>query len=277
MSAPSKAQFPTGFRHCTIFALDANGFPAATSTTPYEGIHAVGAQTLTYNPVAPRRISHTGDDTVLQVVQLPPLEAPTAELHLSQVNDDLEALLTGKKSFDVAEANGLIVGQTDLDGFEPNVAVHAYQDSRGDDGKPKWYNLIFPQAVLYTQESGFSPVPSDRTYPITPQIVTSHLWGTAFDLATEGVSRGQMVRLTSRYITKIVAWKSAGAPSAGADTFLFPANAQAIDVNKAAVWVNGVKKTTNITIATSGITFTASYEPAANAIIVAKYEIAKED
>lgn len=277
MAPPSTKRSGVGFRNCTLYALDANGYPAAVDTTPYEGIHAVGAKVLTINDPAYRVIDHIGDDSLIQIDQLPATSGATAELHLGRVDDALEAAISGLLPFTVGEMNLMLAGVTDQSGFELTVGLMGYQQALDESGNRRWHAVWFPRCTIAKHESGLSDTPEDRMYNIVPSLATQHLWGAPFALGTEGTLRGQIVRGVSQYQPKLVAWKDVLGGTAGGVTFLFPTNAQAVSVNKIAVYVNGVLKTTNITKATTGITFTASYEPPAGAVIVAVYEVAKAD
>lgn len=270
MSAPtSTIAFPTGFRSCQIMALDDDGLPKATDDgLPYDGFTYTSPKTLGINNAAARRISSTGADTVQQVVLLPPEEAATAELHLGQLDNALEAILTGKKIFSVGEANMMLGGLTDLDGFNPQVALVAYQDARDDDGNQIWFGLTMPKVQLMPQASGLDAVPTDRTYQVNPNIVKHHLWGPAFALATEGALRGQWVQSTTFHKPHVTTWLGDGVQT----VFPFDTDFQASAVGKIAVYVNKVLRTTNITKAITGITFAGSYEPADGQKVVAWYE-----
>lgn len=268
MSAPGSIVFPTGFRSCQIMALDSDGLPAAVDENPYDGFTYTSPKTLGITNAAARRISHTGADTVQQVVLLPPQEAATAELHLGQLDSALEAILTSKKVYTIAEANGMVTGLTDLDGFNPTVALLAYTDARDDDGFQVWHSLLFPKAQLAPQESGLDAVPADRVYQVNPVIGKHHLWGTQYALATEGVLRGQMERYSTFGKPHVTTFLGDGVVT----DFDFAVDFPATNIAKIAVYVNKVLKTTNLTKTTTGLSFTASYEPADGQKVVVFYE-----
>ena len=74
MAATSGKQLAVGMRRAVIFALDANGYPAAIGVTAYEGIEVVGPKAFTLTVPDARRIVHTGNDRVLALDYLPPTE-----------------------------------------------------------------------------------------------------------------------------------------------------------------------------------------------------------
>lgn len=269
MSAPSKTSVGVGFRNATLFALDANGYPAAApGGLAYEGIRATGAKVLTINDPAYRVISHTGDDRVLQIDQLPATEGASAELHLGRHNDDLEAAISGLKAFVVGEMNMLGAGVTDRSGFEPTVGLMGYSQAQDEGGNRVWSVRIFPKCTIAKHVTGFSDSPEDLTYNVVPALCTRHLWGVAFNLATEGATQLQVVRATSQYQPKLVAFLGDAAQL----IFLFPAAAQAAATGKIAVFKNGVAVTSGITKATTGVTFAVA--PAALDNISVLYETA---
>lgn len=269
MSAPSLKRSSVGFRSATIYALDVNGYPAAAAGgLAYEGLSAAGAKTLEVNDPAYRVISHTGDDRVMQIDQLPATEGASATLHLGRLDDALEAAVSGLKSFVVGEMNMLGAGVTDISGFEPTIGILAYQQSLDEAGNRRWNTVIFPRATVAKHQSGMSDAPVDLTYSVVPALCSKHLWGTAFATATEGATQLQIVRAVSQYKPKLVAFLG----DASQLIFLFPATAQAVATGKIAVWKNGVLITSGITKATTGVTFAVA--PAALDNITILYEVA---
>lgn len=271
MTAPNTTRSGVGFRHCTIFALDTNGYPKATSTTVYEGVVPGGVKRLTINDPEPRQINHTGDNCIFAVDSLPPTEAITGELAVGKINDTLDAVITGQLSFTVGEAKLFGVG-TDKRGFEQQVGMLAYRQTLdttpGAQQLRRWELRIFPVLLAIPRENTWDENPEERIYTLRPQVATKHLWGTAFAGDTEGFTEAQVVRGITEYKPKLVAFKGDGSTT----VFNFPATAQAVSTGKIIVWVNGVEQTSGITKATTGVTFAAA--PANNAMIVIFYETA---
>ena len=75
MAGPSVIRSSSVLRNFQIFALDANGYPAAPDTTAYEGVQVIAAKTVGLTDPEPRRIPYTGDGQVFDVDVAPPLEA----------------------------------------------------------------------------------------------------------------------------------------------------------------------------------------------------------
>jgi hypothetical protein len=271
MSVPSKKRMGVGFRNCNVYALDANGYPAATGATAYEGIHAVGAKTLTINDPAYTVINHNGDDSLIQIDQLPATTGATSELHLGRLDDDLEALFSGLKSFTAGEMNLFGAGITDQSGFEPTVGIMGYQQALDEGGNRVWHAVWFPRATVAKHESGLSGTPEDRLYGIVPSLATKHLWGTAMTAAVEGATRMQIVRGVSQYQPKLIAFLGDGATL----IFTLPALAPAVAVNKIAVYNNGVVVSAGLTKTVTTLTFTTA--PVTGNNISVLYEVAKAD
>jgi len=271
MATPTGIRSGVGFRNAVIFALTAAGLPAATAATAYEGLRMSGAKTLTINDPEPRRMPHIGDDSISTIDVLPPIEALTAELHTSKIDDPVEELLTGQKKFSVGEA-ALFGIATDKRGYENQVGVLAYRQAQDTDpasatfGTRVWEFRIMPRAILYARDTGFTDQVEDHVYTVIPAKSGAHLWGTQFSASVEGFSQAQMVRGVCRGKPKLVAFLADGTE----DEFTFPAAAQARSTESIAVWNNGSAVTSGITKAVTGVTFTAA--PTAGAVIVIFYE-----
>jgi hypothetical protein len=272
MTAPTGIRSGVGFRNCVIFALNAAGLPAATATTPYEGVRLSGAKTLTINDVEPRKITHVGDDVIIAIDFLPPVEGMSGELHTGKRNDVVDAVLTGQKAF--AAGNIAMFGLgTDKRGYEPQVGLLAYQQANDTDpasvtlGRRVWESRVMPKALLYSRDTGLGDQPTDHIYTVVPAIVGAHLWGPAFTDNIEGHLSAQMFRAESLYKPKLVAWLAEVATT----EYLFPVNAQAADTDYI-VTKNGVILSTGMTKATNGVTFSPALEAAD--LICAFYEVA---
>lgn len=268
MTAPSGKFAGSGFRYCTVYALDGNGYPAAANTTVYEGIQAEGAKTLTLTEPEPRTINITGDDRLFAMDVLPALEGMRGELSIARANLELDAALRGLKVLTVGEAKGLLGGVTDMSGFEPQVGMLAYRQALDENGARVWECRVLPRAVLVPRDPGFAEADTPFTFSVLPQIVTRHLWGTAFTADVEGAVQAQVIRFVTQYKPHIVAWKADGSTN----KFTFAAARQAVSTDKIhGVWVNGVLDT-DPTLGTDGVTPTPT--PANGDMVVCFYEVA---
>jgi hypothetical protein len=247
-----------------VFELDANGYPAATSTTVYEGVEFEGGKAWTLNTPDVRRISHVGNDRVLGLDFLPPVEGLTAELRVATENQPLNAILMGVTEFTVGEAK-MLAWMTENQGSEPDVGLLLYQQSLDKSTRlRRWRFNIAPKSrcipALANMDENASEVPYNVALPPT----TNHLWGTALADGTEGATEAALIEGMSESRPKIVAWKADGV----ATSFLFNTDYPAVNVNKMVVWANGVVQSE--TDAVTGVTFAAP--PADGTMIVCFYE-----
>lgn len=271
MAAPSNIRSSVGIRDVQIFALDASGAPAATSTAAYAGIDVSGVHDLTINDPAPQLISHYGDDHVFQLDSLPPNTTLTGQLVVSKINDTVDEALTGNKSFTAGEWK-MIGVNTDLKGSENNVGCVVYQQARDTDpssanfGQRTWSFKIMPVAQLIPMEDNMSSTtPTAMKYEIRPAFVTRHLWGTVFSVATEGFKSAQLLRGHAQYKPRVVAFKADGS------TTTFTLGQTAVSTGKISVYDFTAGTTAAVTATTTSITFTTA--PTTDHIIVATFEV----
>lgn len=265
MTVVSGNQLAVGLRHAVIFKLDANGYPAATGSSAYEGFNVVGPKTFTLNVPDVRKISHTGADRVLALDFLPPLEGMSGELQVA--NDDLamNAYLTGNKDFDIADAN-MIPWATDQQGYEPDVALLLFQQSLNTDTKLRnWRFFIIPKAKIVPSPDGMNENAGQTKYAIAPSPSSKHIWGTAMAVGTEGCTEASVIEGQSAGKPIVVCFKG----NASTTAFLFPTDKPATAVGKIKCWVNGVLTVPDV-VAVTGITI--SSPPASNAMVVCFYE-----
>lgn len=249
MANTSGKQLPVGVRHLRIFELD-EGMPKAVDhTTPYTGQQLRGAKTYGFNAQEPRKISHVGDDSVLQVDFLPALQAGDAEVGLSVVDYYGVALLSGVKKFTVGEASAIAVASSKM-GFEPLRGMMVYQQSKDlDSGLRRWRVAVLPSAQFVFMQPGMGENPIDARYRIAPSIAANHLWGEALTELVEGAVFSQGIELMTEGLPEIGSFVGNG--SATEFTFEHPA----LSTNKIVIWVNGVKVTSGIVKTVTKVTF----------------------
>jgi len=270
MAAPSAVRSGVGFRNVRVFALDADGYPAATDTSAYEGIAITGSKALTIEDPEPQQIIHRGDDRIFALDVLPPTDPISGELRVGKISDTVDAALSDDAAFTVGEANFFGIG-TDSRGDEDQVALLAYRQAVDTDpnsanfGARRWEFRLFPKCFVIRREGGFEDTPEDRAYTVRPQFVRSHLWGVDFDAATEGFEQAQGLRGVSEFKPKIVAFLG----DTSATTFTFPSGATAQATGKIVSWIDGVLTTAD-TLGTDSIGFAVA--PDTDAVIVVFYE-----
>lgn len=267
MTAPTGKQLPVGLRHVQVFELDSSGYPKATSTTVYEGLEIVGPKAYELNLPDARVITHTGGDGVLDNDFLPPTEAPTGVLRAARNDYDVYAVLTGTLVQTIGEAK-MIGINTSKQGFEPELGMFMYQQSKDENGGRVWRSFVMPKARIHAKPSGMNENPAEATFQVLPSKVSKHLWGTAYSLVVDGFTRAFLKELETQYQPWIVAWKGNDVVT----KFTFHADRQAVATTKIhGVWVNGVLDAT-VTKETDGVTPTT--KPGSGDMVVCLYEIA---
>jgi len=270
MTTPTGKQLAVGLRRAVIFALDTNGYPAATGSSAYEGFEVIGPKAYTLTIPDVRKIVHLGNDRVLALDFLPPTEASSAELRTSADDIPLNSFLTGVEDF--AVGNALLMGyQTDQQGSEPDIACLFAQQSLDAASKLRNYRFhIIPKSRAIPMPSGMDENAAEMKYALAPNPSSKHIWGTALVDGTEGAIEAAFVNGMIAGRPNIVSFKGNSSTLA----FLLPANKPALTSGSIVVWVNGVLKTGgggDYTATTTTITFDAP-APASGAMIVAFYE-----
>lgn len=272
MAATSGIMLPVGLRHVQVFALDANGRPAATSTTAYEGIQITGAKAFDAQFPDPRQIEHSGDDYLLGRDIMPALTGGTITLSAAKSNFTAHALLTGTTITTIGEATE-IGHLTSKQGFESQVGLIFWQqavDAAGGavNGLRRWRAIMLPKCYAIPKPQGMGENAIDVSYNVTPQIVTQRLWGVTLTAGVEAYLTAQSFEYMCEYKPKVVSWKGDNTVT----KFTFPADAQAVATAKIhVVTINGVADAT-VTKAVDGVTPTA--KPGASDIITCFYEYA---
>lgn len=262
-----------GFRHITLFSLNASGYPNGVATdTPYEGVQLTGARSLTINDPEPQQIVHVGDDRPFALDVLPPTEPITGEMVGGKINDTIDALLSDDKSALVGDGAAYIFPfGSDSRGDENVMGVLCYRQSIDTDptsstfGDRRWEFRLFPKAFIITREGGLTPDPEERTYTVRPQFITTHLWGTSLSTSTEGCEQAQGFRGIATYKPRIATWIG----DTTVTEFDFNTAFPAADTASIAAWVDGVLDTT-ATKKTDGVEFASA--PDTDAMVVVFYE-----
>ena len=272
MAAPGKKIFPLGLEAGIIYALNSDGVPAATSTTVYDGIEIGGPTVFTMDSVAREQVAHPGNNGVLQYDSLPGISAPAGSLTGSRIDLDTAAAVTGTKVFVESETNW-IGRDTDTEQKSlPSFAMVLYTQAKGKALNVRTYNtLVFPQVTLAPQNRSLQRERSDPSnYQITFSKTTQDITGRAWTLADDGALVKTYNEGESFYRIHYAFFKSDGTGPA----YLFSANRQAANMSVYVITVGvGVERTTNVTKAVTGVTFTVS-QPAVDTIICVKYYLA---
>ena len=270
MTATSGKQLSVGLRSARIYALDSSGYPAANSTTVYEGLELYGPKAYTLESPTSRKIVHLGNDRVLALDYLPPVEGMGGELRSSVHDLELNAYLAGVEEFTVGEAKMMPL-VTDKQGSEPDTGMLLFQQSLDRALKlRRWRFHIVPSAHIYPMPVGMDENASEMRYTFAPNPVTKHLWGTALATGTEGATEAAMIEGMAENKPHIVSFLADGVE----DNFLFHVDRPSAANAKLVVWDNGTLKTvtTHYTIDALGVGITFLVAPTAGHFIVVYYE-----
>jgi len=263
----SGQQLAVGLRRTVVFELDANGYPAATGTTAYEGFETIGPKAFALTVPDVRKVVHVGSDRVIALDFLPSIEPSTAELTVAAQDMPLSSVLGAVEDFAVGTAK-MMPWQTDQQGYEPDVAALMVQQSLDATTKLRhWRFFIAPKARAIPVPAGMDDNPAVMKYSLAPNPTTKHLWGTTMVVGTEGATEAGFIEGMSQGRPNIVAFKGNNSET----DFLFPAGKQAIPAS-VVVWKAGVLQTitTHYTATASTLSFVAA--PATDAMVVVFYE-----
>jgi hypothetical protein len=272
----SGSQLAVGARRTAIYTLNASGYPDASSpTSAYAGIEANGFKSMGLTIPEPRRITHVGEDRVLQADFLPPTDAASAEIRVAPSDMALISALTGASDVTFGTSH-YVVHATDEQGEEPTVGILSYQQSLDTSSGARRYRwIVIPKARAIPMPPGMGDAPEDYRYAISPSVTSQHLWGAALVTGTDGASSCQFVEGMSVGRPNLVAFKGNGSATA----FDLPAGFEivandSVYTNSVKVWVDGVLKTgggTDYTV-TDNNTITMTAAPASGAILTIWYE-----
>lgn len=269
MANASGKQFATGFRSAVIFALGADGLPAATGTSAYEGFEVIGPKAYTLEVPTIRKITFMGSDRALALDFLPATEASSAELQTAADDIPLNAFLSGVTSYNVGEATMMNL-QTDQQGNEPDVAMVMFQQSLDTASHLRNYRFhILPKTRAIPAGQGMDENAVTTKYSLAPNPSTTHIWGSTMTTGSEGSLEAGFVNGMSKGRPKVVAFLGNNSNL----IFRLPTSKPATSIAKISVWVNGALQTGgggDYTATTTTITFDAA--PASGAKVVVFYE-----
>lgn len=250
-----------------IFPLNSDGSLQAVDENVYEGLEIRGPRVFELTPAEPRLITNPGAGRVQDVIYLPPNEATRAELRVGYNQQLVKAALSGVKSLTVGESTMVMRG-TDMQGSEPDVAMFVSQLAKDSNKLSRWHYYMIPRAKAIPMDSPMNENALEDRYLITMSPATAHIWGKALTVSDEGCTEAAYADGMSEGKINVVAWLG----DAATLEFNFPVGKDAIDVDKIALFdfAAGTAITSGITKALDGITFAVA--PAANKLLVAKYE-----
>ena len=268
MAEVSGKMYGVGARRAVIFDLNANGYPAATAPahTPYEGVEVLGVKNFELSLPAVRKIAHVGNDRVLANDFLPATEGASASMTVAGRDLGLDALLSAGLEVTLGELK-LLPQVTDNQGYEPDVAIFVCQQAKDATLRSRRYRAqVIPKCTIAAATPGMNENPAESKYEVSISPTSKHLWGLAFDPATDGCSEANIVEAMFEGRPNIVAWLGDNVET----EFNLPADKPAVATGKIhAVYVDGVLDA-NPTLAVTTVTPTP--KPTAGQIIVCIYE-----
>lgn len=266
MAQASGKQLAVGMKSAVAFALDSDGLPAATSpSTAYEGVEFNGSKSLDMTIPDARRIVHSGNDRVLAIDFLAPIEPSTGVLTIARNDLVLAALLANVKTFAVGESL-FMPWQTEQQGNEIDIALLTFQQSLDAVTKLRsWRILLMPKVRVYPKLAGMNENAAVFQYEIAPNPTTKHLWGATMSTGTEGAAEAAMLEGMGEDRPKIIAFKTDGY----AVDFNFPTNFPATSAAKVKCWLDGTPSTPTSTLVNK---VTYGVAPTADQILVVYYE-----
>jgi hypothetical protein len=254
MTSASGLQYGAGFRCGIAFEIDqTTGRLKGTSPSiPYMGVRFVGAKSWNLNIPKQRRIFHTDADRVGAADFLPPTETAGATIAVSADNMDLDAILTGNKKTALGEAVSMAVLSSNQ-GYEPLIALHLWQQSLDTSSRLRtWRSWLVPRAKAVPMDSGFADKEVDGQYDVMMTPSSTNIFGVNLSTSFDGATDSQLFKTMTQGRPAIAAWLADGYTT----EFTFPVGyTPAISAAKVAVYVNGVLKSSGITVTTTKVTF----------------------
>ncbi len=273
-----------GTRKGVVYELDANHLPKATDTNPYTGLEIYGIRGLQLTPPNVRRIPHFDGDKVALVQIFPSTDVPSGTITVDGADLNLASVLGNVRPSTVSGIE-LMPMMTDQQGNEPEVGLLVYQAAKKNTGSIGWHVVFIPSTQAVPQGGSFGDNNYETTYQLAPSASPNQLFGKAFSVngvetgdLGDGTATAGIVDGFAPFKPRITAWLADGSE----DNFLFADDLQATDTDYAVFTatpqtgggVEIAEVATDITKATTGITFTGTGGIGADVVIIALHMVA---
>lgn len=249
--------------------IDAPGYPIAAEVA-YEGLEFSRPKSLTLNLGAPRAITNVAQGRVQDTIYLPSTDAKTGEFHLSNIDLETFAELSGVKTRTVGLGLGMPFG-TDKQGLEIDgiflISQLAFHDN---DGVTNWNNYILPRTRAVVTMPSFNENAIDVLVSLSLSPAKKHIWGEALSETNDGALEMTGYNHITAQRFNVVAWVGDGSET----IFLLPANRQAASTFATSFKVYNYATGATVAGTPAADKFTAGAAPADEALLIGLYEIA---
>lgn len=231
MATPSTQFWGGDVYLSTVFPLLSTGALNPPSDQVYEGLEVDGARTFELTPAEGSYLTNIGNGRLRDTIYRAPREASRAELRVGYAQLDVIAALSGVQVYNVAEAQA--VGRlTNLQGSEPDCALHLIQSGHDENGLTRYLNYIIPKGKCIPIDSPLNDNPLEVRYTVTISNSRKEVWGETYTLLRHGFTETGYLSFITEGRGKIVAWLANGYD----ENFAFPTAKPAISAAKISVW-----------------------------------------
>lgn len=273
------AWLTAGFDRIEGQVLDSSGNIAGTSGTVATGavgsagFRIIGGKSANAAVPPPVVTPVTGDDAYLAGFVFPSNAARTFQLKAAVQDLNVQQYLGSGNAIAVGLSE---VGFLDVNPFTPiNVALilvsQAKSQTPGNVGTGIWSGVIIPKAVgIPTGKETFQErAEGVMNFTFVFSQADRFPWGETFKTSTHGVSLASILPWSANNRKSFHRFSGDGATTAFGPLQYTPASTSLNDV---VVYVNGYRRTANVTVSTTNKTITFSVAPLVNDIIAVYYD-----
>ncbi len=226
MAAPADTFYGVGLEMARAYALTAQGYPKATSTTVYEGIEIPAPKGLDISNAKPRYVSHPGNNRIKSRDILPSLDQSSLTIKASRLDHAVNAALQGVKVHTIGESLASNY-YTDQQGNEPTVAIMTWQQGKIS-GVRGYGSYHIPSCVCKLDLASMNDNPNEYTYNIVQSPVNHYIFGLALTANDDGCLEAEINSFFTVGRPHIAAWLGDGT----ATDFLFHTDRPAVSASK---------------------------------------------
>lgn len=280
--AKTNSVIPAGLTYCYYGYVNTSGYVIgnqSTDPTAGDGTGAglgrlYGAKTAPISINEPDRVNATGDDTALAQFSFDSNELPNGVLEFAVTALDVEAIMQGTNTFDVADTRlGL---RQPKDVTRPDICLILQARGKsydsGSRGQSRWHGVIVPVCTITPMGADFSErSPANSRYAITAQNADTLPWGATLQSAVHGSEQAPMIPFVADNPITMHAFQGDNSET------VFTLGQIPVSTAKTAVYVNGLVQSSGWTLDTTAKTITFSVAPASGAMITVFYEFSQSE